>query len=64
MEEIKRPSSEWNTIHAAIHGMRVSVPDGWDCANLEESWSVPITWEEFNRRAGVSTMVPGTPDEI
>lgn len=47
-----RPSSAW----CIITGIRVLDPDGWDRTNFKESWSEPISREEFMRRANESTI--------
>lgn len=36
-------------------GIKIHDPDGWDRRNFAQSWNTPITLDEFNRRASIST---------
>lgn len=47
-----RSSQEW----ADFTGIVVYDPDGWDRLNFEASWSEPITFNEFIKRASMSTV--------
>lgn len=46
-----RTPDEWQK----MLGVKVLDPDGWDRRNLEESWSEPISEDEFRIRASMST---------
>ena len=46
-----KPPREWEQ----ITGIFVRDPDGWDRKNFTVSWSTPITLEEFQERAAMST---------
>jgi hypothetical protein len=54
MTDLKSPA-EWET----ITGRRVHDPDGWRGAD-GRPWTDPITREEFDRRAALSTTAPMT----
>ena len=49
----KRTPEEWSD----LVGVLILDPDGWDRMNFEESWSTPITRDDFNRRAAESTLM-------
>lgn len=58
MEEV-RTSSEWWHRHPMIVTMRINDPDGWDRSNFHYSfYRELINSEEFERRLGISTLVP------
>lgn len=46
--------------HEVQDDFTVLDPDGWDRKNFDESWSEPITFQEFLNRCWYSTLVgPG-----
>ena len=51
----KKSSSEWCKHHGIDRG-HIMDPDGWDRANLSESWDEVITEKEFRDRMSISTV--------
>ena len=51
--EMKTPD-EWLRT-PDFFGVTVIDPDGWDRSNLKESWSTPISLEEFKLRLSECT---------
>ena len=49
---IKRSSQEWQDASPFI----VQDPDGWNREDFAASWAEPITEDEFNNRAMLSTL--------
>jgi hypothetical protein len=52
MNEILRPSGQW----VLLTGLDILDPDGWDRQNFNQSWTEPISRDEFMRRASESTI--------
>lgn len=53
--ETLKTSEEWQADYPA----RIYDPDGWDRSNFHYSWHKErITFEEFERRANLSSQVP------
>lgn len=58
MEE-KKSSNDWWHDHKLFPSERIKSPDGWDRENLHFSFYVEeITYEMFENRLAMSTMVP------
>lgn len=53
LRTLLRSSEVW----AALTGIVVYDPDGWDRSNFEASWAEPITLEEFRSRTYMSTIL-------
>lgn len=51
LEKIKLTPDEWG----AKFGIVVWDPDGWDRKNYEEDWAKPLTIDEYEKKAALST---------
>lgn len=49
----KKLPAEW----AELLGITIMDPDGWDRRNFREDWAKPITQNEFNEKAAMSTIM-------
>ena len=59
MNIFKKTSDKWNSKYIKKYKMIIYDPDGWDRNNFDYSWfKEKITWEEFEKRALISSQVP------
>ncbi len=55
----KKTSDKWYPKYVKKYGMQICDHDGWDRKNFNYSWyQEKITWEEFKKRALMSTQIP------